>query len=110
MYFEIAAIAAVIIFAILSFYVIKTLIAFQKTLKHIDLVTFDLNLKMKNLDSTLHTISNLGDICEDKTALVRNELHNKKIVESGSSDYSEEVADLLLAGIKIGSKFITRRK
>lgn len=110
MYFEISAVVAVIIFAVLSFYVIQTLLRFQKTLAKIDLLTLDMNHKAKTLDSTLNALSNLGDICDTKTAQLRNDLHIKKETEVVQGDYSDDIADLLLVGLRIGSKYFTRRK
>lgn len=110
MYFEIAAISAVIVFAILAFFIIRTLLALQKTLKRVDELTLDLDLKIKRFDSTFNAISNIGDICEQKTAHVRNDFYKKDYVAAKTDDYSDDLAELLVAGIKIGTKIITRRK
>lgn len=111
MYFEIAAVAAVIVFAILAYYIIQTLLRLQKTLKHIDLLTMDLNVKARSLDSTVNALSNIGDICENKAALFRSELLKQQETEPlPKSDYTDDLVDLIYAGLKLGSTYITRRK
>lgn len=96
MYFEIAAVAAVVIFAILAFFIIQTLLSLQKTLKRIDQISLELDLKAKRFDSTLNAISNIGDIAEEKTAHIRHDLHIKKeFIAPPSDDYTDELAELL---------------
>ena len=109
MYFEIAAIAAVIIFAVLTIYVIRTLLSLQQTLKRIDLITLEMNLKLKQLDSTINTVSNIGDVCEEKTARMKSHYLEKKACELNGSDYSDDLAEWLIASVKLGSKFIRRK-
>lgn len=108
MYLEIATIAAVVIFGILASYVIRTLITLQHTLKRIDLITLEMNLKLKQLDSTINTVSNIGDICEDKTAQIKSHYLENKARELNGSNYSDDLAQWLVASIKLGSKFIRR--
>ena len=109
MYFEIAAIAAVIIFAILSFYIIRTLISLQHTLRRVDLIALEMDCKIKHLDSTIKAVSNLGDICEEKTARLREQYLQEKERESQKLDCSDDLADWLVASLKLGAKFIRRK-
>lgn len=109
MIFETCAIAAVIIFGILAIYIIRTLQTVQRTLSHHTTLTVHLDEKLKKMDSTFQAISNLGDISEEKTLQLREHLLHPRAVESDNSDSSEDLATLLIAGLKLGSKFLRRK-
>lgn len=109
MYFEISAILAVIIFAILTFYIIRTLITVRRSLQRLDHLLFELDHKIKHMESTLKTISNIGDICEEKTKRLREHYLENQALEPKKVDDSEELTDWLLASLKLGSKFLRRK-
>lgn len=110
MIFEICAIVAVIIFAILAAYVINTLSAVQKTLREHKILTCHLDDKLRKLDSTFQTISNLGDISEVKTLQLREQLQHSIAHDfQQPTDYSEDIVTLLLSTLKLGSKFLKRK-
>ncbi len=113
MIFETCAIISVVIFAFLAFFVIRTLSALQKNLANLNNITQDLSHKMKLMDSTFKSISALGDISEIKLNQLRDneikhkELGNKK--EFTNRDYySEDLAEIVLASLKLGIKFFRR--
>ncbi len=110
MYFEIAAIAAVILFAFLTFYVIRTLISLRRTLQRVDTLTVEIDYKLRQLESTAKAISNIGDICEEKTSVLREQfLEKKERQKKADIDCSEDIAEWLLASLKLGAKFIRRK-
>lgn len=105
MIFEICTIIAVIIFAILAFYVIRTLIALRKSLQDIQQLNSELMHKMRLMESTFQTISALGDVSEEKVKNLRDYEIKYREFQSVKKDYSEELADIILAGLKVGSKY-----
>lgn len=109
MYFEISAMAGVIIFAVLTFYIIRTLLAVRHSLRRLDHLMFELDIKTKHMESTLKSISNIGDICEEKTKRLREHYIEKKELESHKDDSSEELAEWLLASLKLGTQFLRRK-
>lgn len=109
MYFEIAAISAVVIFAILSYFLIRTLLSLQRTLRKVDFLATELDIKMKQMDSITKTISNLGDICEDKTARIRQQYIEKKERPCNEGMFTEDIAEWILASLKLGSNYLRRK-
>lgn len=109
MIFEICAILAVFIFAILAIYIICTLVAVQKTLRQHSALIGHFNDKLRKLDSTFQTISNLGDISEEKTLQLREHIQHPKTYIPEQNDYTDDLAILLLATLKLGSKFLKRK-
>jgi uncharacterized protein YoxC len=112
MVYEICAIIAIIIFAILAFYICKILTELLRTMHKINAQINDINAKSKKLDSTLQSISNIGEITEDKTESMREEyfLRKKlKLHERDDIDSNEELVDLIVTGLRFGAKFFMRR-
>lgn len=110
MIIEISVAIAVIIFAILTYQIIKTLRALQNTLRHIDMTTLDLSIKLEELESTVHSISNLGDIAQVETEKLKLN-YNKRIEELRMGANSQnDLAEWLVASIKLGSKLFSRRR
>lgn len=120
MIFEICAILAVFLFAILVIYIVNTLIAIQKTLKqhssltlHFTDLTLQIEDKLKKMDSTFQSISNLGDISEEETLRIRNHLQHLKSsttqLNSERTNYTDDLAMLLSATFKLVSKFLRRK-
>lgn len=105
MIFEICAIIAVLIFAILAFYVIRTLLVLQKSLQDIHQITSELTHKMRLMESTFKTISTLGDMSEEKVRNMRDYEIKYREFQRVKADYSEDMADIILAGLKLGSKY-----
>lgn len=106
MYFEVAAIIAVIIFAILSIYIIRALIALKQTLQRADLLTIELTLKLRQLDSSMKAVANVGDFCETKTALLRENLEKRE--QAHIENYTDDLADWIFASLKLGTKIMRR--
>ncbi len=111
MIIEISVAIAVVIFAILAVFLIRVLVALRISLKRMDLAILETEIKLKSLDSAFRTISNIGDICENETAQLKNNYFSKReqpAVER-TSDISADVADLVMVCVKLGQKFLKRR-
>lgn len=107
MIIEISIAIAVFIFALLAFFLIRTLITLRITLKQVEELTFEARLKIQDLDSSFNAIANLGDMCENETERMREKYLEKSI--SHTSDTSDDLIDWLRASIKLGGKYLTRR-
>lgn len=107
---EIAALAAVLIFGVLAYFIVRTLLVLQKSLKGIDLVATEIELKLKNLDSSFRAISNLGVIAEEKTEQVRRNFLEEQCAKTArGSDSADDLVTWLLSTLKLGIKFLTKR-
>lgn len=109
MTYEICAILAVLIFAILAIYIIRTLIVIQKALKEHTILTNHLDENLKKMDSTFRSISNLGHISEEKTLRLREQLQHVNSYAPQDCETTDDVATLLLTILKLGSKFLKRK-
>jgi uncharacterized protein YoxC len=109
MIYEICAIAGVVIFAVLVIYICLTLKKLHHTLQKVDLIMGDFNAKLKMLDSTMHSISNLGDISEKKTDHLRSVYMQKSFYDC-EDEKANDLADIITAGLKICAKFLKRKK
>ena len=113
MIFEVCAIISVVIFAFLAYFAIQTLCELKKNLIQVNHVAQDLSHKLKLMDSTFKSISALGDISEVKLNLLREDeiMHNKFGQEKESTNrnnYSEDLAEVVLASLKLGIKLLRR--
>lgn len=108
MIFEICAIIAVLIFAVLAFYIIRTLFALRVSLHDIHQITSELTHKMRQMESTFNTISTLGDISEERVKNMRDYEIKYREFQKVKNDYSENMADIILAALKLGSKYFRR--
>lgn len=121
MYMEIFTGIAVLTFVILTIFIIRTLIALRrslirvnKTLQMADLSLAELELRMKNVDPLLHSLSHLGEICEKKTFLLKQELLREKEyvnphAESPQNHLATDVAEWVILSASIGKKLFTGR-
>lgn len=105
MLIEISVATAVLIFAILSFFIIRALVSLQCSLTHINTLVIDLQDKTKKLDSTVKTIANLGDICEDKSERLKNVyLEHQKEELSSRGECTRDCAEWIVLSLKLGEK------
>ena len=109
MIIEISVAVAVLIFAILTFFVVRTLITLQSSLKRIDRLMLEVDLKIRHLESTMRTISNLGDIAEQQTEQLKQQLANRVDDVEKSSECSGDLATWLIASVNLGGKLLARR-
>ncbi len=108
MIFEICAILSVIIFAILALFIIRTLGALERNLKNIDMITQDLTFKMGLMDSTFKSISAIGDMGEMKLNSLRDREIKFKDLTNTDNDYSDDLVDIVIASIRLGTKIFRR--
>jgi|GEM_PF-2477737 len=101
---EVSAAIAVFIFAVLAVFIIITLIRTNKLLKEIQ-------SKSKNLDSFMHAISSLGDVCERQANQFRANTLSRPAsnLDDQGSNYYPELATLLMLGLRLGDKFLRRK-
>lgn len=108
MIFETCAIIAVLIFAILAFYVIRTLFALQNSLKDIHQITSELTHKMRLMESTFKTISTLGDMSEEWARNMHDYNLKYREFQHVQNDCSGDMTDIILAALRLGSKYFRR--
>lgn len=110
MIIEISVAIAVLIFAILVAFVVKTLIALQRTLKKVNFLLDETAIKSRQLDGLVQSLSNVGDICERETAqMKRAYIERKMIQESHDLAPAPEWAEWLALSLKIGAKLLKRK-
>ena len=110
MIIEISVAVAVALFAILSIFIIRTLMSLQRSMRRVDQAIVDVEMKMRNFDSSLKALSNIGDICEQETLQLKQKFltkHEKKIVEKEC--VTSDLAEWLIVSIKLGEKLLKRR-
>lgn len=55
-------------FAILAFFIIRTLVKLQRTLQNVDHMIKEIQFKLEKTDPLFNSLSNAGEILENKTA------------------------------------------
>lgn len=108
MFIEISIVIALIIFAVLAFYMIRTLIAMQHSLRHLDHLMKETEFKMRNFDSLLHSASNLGDVFKAATGKMKKNYFAPQLEQNYSDNRVSILADLFVAGLKLGKKFFNK--
>lgn len=110
MIIEICVALAVLIFAILVAFAVKTLIALQGTLKRVDLLLDEMAIKSRQLDSVVRSLSHVGDICERETDQLKRAYIERKIVQE-RQDFAPapEWAEWLALSLRIGAKLLKRK-
>lgn len=111
MVIEISLAIAIFLFAVLVFFIIQTLLSVQRSLVRVNQMSIDMENRMKNFDPILHTIANLGDICEKESECVKNVYFAKRIDNYPSREpgLSCELIDWIVLSVKLGEKLINRR-
>jgi uncharacterized membrane protein len=97
---------AFVIFAIFIFYIVQTLLVLQKTLKKLDIVLVETDVKLKKLNSFVNTLDNIGDITEKETEKLKNSYN---CIKYNRSIDTEELATWLISSIKLGINFLNKR-
>jgi uncharacterized protein YoxC len=107
MVIEISIAVAVLLFAVLVFFIARTLIATQQCLYRVQQMTLDMENRMKSFDPILHTITNLGEICERESERIKSAYLIKKAnCVSREPGLSCEVIDWIVLSVKLGEKLI----
>lgn len=110
MIFEISIAIAVLIFAILVFFIVKTLLILQRTLKRVDVLLFDIELKSKHLDSLTRSLSNIGEICENETDRLKEAYAERTTRQRCEAVYAtSDWAEWLVLSLNLGAKLLKKR-
>lgn len=88
MIFEICALISVCLFALLAFFIIRTLNVVHHLISQLE-------LRLIHFDSLLRAISNLGDLCEKETET--------------KQEFPSELVEWLLLSMKLSKKLLKRR-
>lgn len=102
-------ILGVLALILLFFFIIQTLFYLQHTLKKIDIVLMETDLKLKKLNPLFNSIQNAGDIVEKMSERTKNKYELKMNQLEDSVDSTDELATLLGSSIILGIKFLKRR-
>lgn len=121
MWIEIFIGIAIFIFAITSFFLIRTLITLEKTLRKLDILSSESVSLVRNTDRMLdafnpvvHSLSNIGEIVQDKTSQLRTRYYMEKEREripqqARSAATSQEIMEWALLSAQLFQKFVNRR-
>jgi ATP-dependent exoDNAse (exonuclease V) alpha subunit len=110
MIIDISVAIAVLIFAILTAFIIQTLCALRHTLLGIDRLNVEISEKLNRLDPTLQAISNLGEISKFETDKIKIAYLIKQNELGKAHNPSNDLAEWLVASVKLGSKMFLRRQ
>jgi hypothetical protein len=114
---EIAVYIALVIFAILVFFIIRTLLSLQNSLKQLDTLLLQIGHKTEKFDPLVNSVSHLGEICEIKTKSLKDQYTEyskleelkKQEINCNNKELTAELAEWLTLTFLIG-KNIFRRK
>jgi uncharacterized protein YoxC len=76
-----------LIFAILAFFIIQTLLKLQTTLQNTNRLMAELQFKMEKVDPLLNSLSNAGEIFENKTEKWKQNYFDAQQLASKDSDF-----------------------
>lgn len=99
MIFEICALISVCLFALLTFYMIQTLLSLRY-------IVYKIESRLKKFDSLLDSLSNIGEVCEKETEIIK---HNSLNSVEKRTDLSFDLVEWLLVSLKLSKKLVTRR-
>lgn len=109
MFYEIVISISILIFAILTYYVICTLLVVQQSLRKLNFFMDDMEIRMQKVDPLIQAVSNVGEICEEKT----QRLHQEFIEKKNSMEFRErpqsDLEEWMLLGLILLKKIFRRR-
>lgn len=109
MFYEIVISISIIIFAILTYYVIRTLLVVQQSLHKLNFFMDDMEIRMQKVDPLIRAVSNVGDICEKKTQHLHQEFIEKKNAIESQEAPQSDLEDWMLLGLLLLKKILKRR-
>jgi uncharacterized protein YoxC len=109
MFIDIILLLAIIIFAVLTYVVIRTLLVVQESLRKLNFFMDDMEVRMEKVDPLIQAVSNVGEICEEKTAALHHEFIEKKKFMDAQENPQNDVTDWLLLSLILVKKFLKRR-
>jgi len=104
---ETAITIGIVAFIILCCFIIQTLLQAQKSLKKLEIILTETDIKLRKLDSLINAIENVGEIAEDQTEKLKSVCACRSIEKKDSLD-SQELASWLISSIKLGVKIFKR--
>lgn len=120
MWIEISVVTAVVIFAILSVFIIRTLLVVQKSLGSLEKQVATLSeeavytlrateSRLRSVDPLLRTLSNLGEVAEVKSErLVRNQ--EARINGLGRAELSQDVLEWIASSAQLCQTLLKKRR
>lgn len=120
MYVEVFIGIALLIFAVTAYFLIRTLITLDKTLRKLDILSSESVSLVRNTDRMLdafhpvvHSLSNIGEIVEDKTSQMKTryylEKEKERIPVKERTLTSQEIMEWALLSAQLFQKFVNRR-
>lgn len=105
MFNDIMLVLFFIVFIILAFFIIRTLLKLQKTLQNTDRLMVELQYKMEKVDPLFNSLSNAGEILENKTALWK-----QNYLEMQTPRRSSDFYDWTLMTVSLLKNYLRRGK
>jgi predicted PurR-regulated permease PerM len=87
MFTDIVIVLFLLVFAILAFFIIQTLLKLQTTLQNTNRIMAELGFKMEKVDPLLNSLSNAGEILENKTEKWKQHYFAAQQLTSRNSDF-----------------------
>lgn len=108
---EALVVLGIIALIVLFFFIIQTLFTVQHSLKKLDRVLIETEIKLHKLNPLFNTLENAGDVVEKESIKLKNHYtyNNLNQLNDKTSDSSEELASLLASSIILGIKYLKRR-
>ena len=104
MILEICGVIAVILFAVLVIFIIRTLCRLNK-------MSLEMEYRVKNFDSLLHSVSNVGDVCERASEQMKIAyLTRQNTCPRDDTGFNGDLVDWIVLSVKLGEKLINRRR
>lgn len=117
---EIAVVIAVVVFSITCGFLIRTLVTLNRAILPLQLKIEHLSDESQRilktaehhltaLDSTFNSISNLGDVCENKTESLKRNFTQRQSISSQDPPIGEEILNWALTSASLYQKFFKNR-
>lgn len=103
----ILAAIALVVFIVLAIYIIQTLITLQASLRKMNALLTDTDIKLKKLTSVVNTIENVGEVAERETERLKMNYVSRNLASRDAVDPGE-LAGWLISGLKLGIKIFKK--
>ncbi|MBS4167846.1 hypothetical protein [Parachlamydia sp. AcF125] len=109
MFIDAIIVVSVVIFAVLAYFTIRTLITVRKVLTKLGFFMDSMEMRMEKIDPLLRSLANMGEICEEKTYRLQKEWMEKEEAIDLQEEPSGDLAAWLLLSLTLVRKFLKRR-
>lgn len=118
---EIALVIAVIVFSVTCFFLIRTLIAVQRSVLSVQnkfeklsdesmIAMHAIEARVASFDSSLRSVSNIGDICEVKTRAFKETILSPEcLIKQENINLSEEIIHWAVISAHLYQQIFKRR-